>query len=177
MTINMRKEKFKISLERVVQAAKELALEQGGHTPTVMIEGSREIVALPIEHLEDSPEERVNQMYQLGFLLASFAIVGVLKQVFFIAEGWMNVTQDGKQPEIRPSQDPQRTEVLLISQLNVINDLAKVVLLEMKRDMNGTLYALENVDGRLPEPESSVKSPLLEAFAIGFLGFAQDTKH
>jgi acetolactate synthase regulatory subunit len=116
-------------------------------------------------------------MYQLGFLLASFAIVGVLKQVFFISEGWMNMTQDGKQPEIRPSLDPQRTEVLLISQLNVINDLAKVVLLEMKRDTNGTLYALENVDGRLPEPESSVKSPLLEAFAIGFLGFTHDTKH
>ena len=58
-------------------------------------------------------------MLSAGYALAQSGEVGDLRQVFFISEGWMIVGEEGKPPvSPRPSEDPKRMEVLVVSNLS-----------------------------------------------------------
>ncbi len=60
----------------------------------------------------------------------------------------------------------------MISGLGLPTRTTEIVLFEMQRDDAGQLTALEQVSTALPEKGGRVEAPLLEAFAIGFLGIA-----
>lgn len=85
----------------------------------------------------------------------------------------MSLAEKGEELKQRPSQDPKRKEVLLVSQLEVETKQTHMNILEMKRDKKGELRSLETLP-QLTE-KTDVQSPLLNAFALGFLGLAQDT--
>ena len=104
-------------------------------------------------------------MFTTGAVLAQSGEVGVLNQVFFITEAWMNRADDTEQPAIRPSQDPQRKEILLISSMNVPQGKQTWAVMEMIRDQTGHLAELR--DHSFNE-EGTGENRLLTAFVVGF---------
>jgi hypothetical protein len=60
----------------------------------------------------------------------------------------------------------------MVSGLALPTHIAEIIIFEMKRDDAGKLSPFEKVQTALPETEGRVEAPLLEAFAIGFLGIA-----
>lgn len=154
----------------VVNTAKETALKFGNHIPTLLIEGNRESVFVQLQNVPDTHDGRVQQMFTLGLTLAHEGIIGTLKQVFYISEAWMSVPQDGKLPDVRPSQDPKRVEVLIIVQVKVPQPSTQMVLLEMVRDRQGQLTALKDFKPSAGQGRSPVVNAFVRGFQMGMSG-------
>lgn len=165
--------KPRLSLEEVAQFAKTVTLEDGYHRPTVIVEGALQVIATQLESIAPTHEGRAQQMYMLGAVLAERSDLGVLQQVFFITEAWMSIATKDNPPRILPSQDPQRKEILAVSRLTVQPPQTEMVIFEMQRDSANKLIQLEEIEkSSTSNNEAVTESPLLEAFAIGFLGSA-----
>lgn len=159
-----------LSLQEVTDAAKETLLEQGAHAPLVIADGEREAVFTHIEQMSPDQEERLSQMLLLGLLLAETGKVGVLYQVFFITEGWLGSATRHRSALQRPSQDPERKEILVVSHQIVHPRQTHIAMSEMKRDATGRLIRLENFNPySAPLDTVKAESPLLDAFTTGFL--------
>lgn len=160
-----------LTLSSIVQTAKAIVLEHGGHVSTLIAEDDLQAIMIQIHDLQPTHEARAAQFFILGFTLALSGEVGVLQQAFFISEGWMSAAQLGKAPKVPPSQDPQRKEVLLVSQLDVSTEKSELVVIEMIRDAAGQLVNLEDFQpsSEPREHDITVENPLLLAFVNGFL--------
>ena len=101
-------------------------------------------------------------MTQAGVELAQSGEVGEVEQVIYVCEAW---SSPPRTPFIRPSQDPNRTEVLLISALDAKTNTQTLEMYACIRDAKQIVIDLK----RLPLPEGGkVESPLLPAFLAGY---------
>jgi hypothetical protein len=163
----------KLTFEEISEKAQKMTLEQGSHVPMLMVEGDKEVAVCQIAEVADTAEGRAGQMLMIGEMLAGSIDFGVLQQVLFVTEGWMSVVDNGQIPDIPPSQDPERLEVLTVSGLDMGTGKTQMQVFEMQRDDEGQLQSLET-PARLPQTETTeADSPLLTAFVIGFLGLMQ----
>lgn len=157
----------RFTLEDITRLAKESALKQGQHIPTVVVEGSLQPVYAQFKEFPGTHEERLNRLFAAGYSLAEEGQVGNLKQVFFISEGWLSTRVTGTLPDVPPSQDPNRQEVLIISCLQILGHKTRIRLLEMLRNSAGKLIGLRELD--LDQDErADAENPLLDAFVAGF---------
>jgi hypothetical protein len=164
-----------LPLDAVVRTATAVTLRDGYHVPTLIAEGDRHSIVTQLRPLAPSSEERAQQLYALGAILAETGELGVLQQVFFITEAWLSLATPEHPPHFPPSQDPQRTEILVISRMGMQPPQTEAVIFEMQRNEEGALVNLENLDKQIsPEQPGSAESPLLIAFAIGFLASWRD---
>ncbi|MBZ0285239.1 MAG: hypothetical protein K8L97_31185 [Anaerolineae bacterium] len=154
-------------LEDVVAIAKSIILEHGWHAPTLIIEGNRKSVIMQLVNIESTHEGRVQQMYMAGRVVGETGQLGTLKQVFFVSEGWMSLGDGDNAPEMPPSQDPQRKEVLFVSSLQAQTQKGQLALFEMIRDDQAKLVELSPIQ-QGDEVQLRVSSPLLTAFVQGF---------
>jgi len=156
-----------IDIEFLAATAKEKTLKFGYHVPTVIAVGSLGTVLGQISGEADSSEERARAMRVLGRAFQKAGKLGDLHRLYFISEGWMSeVEGPEKRINIKPSQDPNRKEILLISELNLIKRQTNLILFEMERNENGELVAIDtykNIKGDL-----EAKAYLLEEFVQGF---------
>ncbi|MHB8749533.1 MAG: hypothetical protein ACYDBJ_10140, partial [Aggregatilineales bacterium] len=159
--------KHNLTIEQVASIATENVLRDGGHRPTLIAEGSRNDAKVEFDALGKTFEERQKQMIKAGFLLARNPQFGLLRQAFFISEGWMSMSPLDKPPTTPPAQDPNRKEVLIISGLTVENRHANMVIFEMIRDSRSRLRELKPFES-FPDVSMSAESPLLEALFFGF---------
>ena len=158
-----------LTLEIVAQRVSESTLEHGGHQPTLMIEDTEnQLAILQFGNLPDTFAEREQQMFATGFALAQSGSIGTLKQMFFVTEGWMSLMTGDKAPERRPSQDPDRQEVLLITQMDVHHRQQGLAIFEMIRDAAYELQALNRYSFEGAVGEERMDSPLLDAFVWGY---------
>ncbi|MGQ9851565.1 MAG: hypothetical protein ACUVSU_16105 [Aggregatilineaceae bacterium] len=158
--------RHELSLPEVARLAQDTLLRDGTHLPTVIAEGSEQTAIAQIAYLAGTHEERAQQLFIAGFTLAQSRLVGRLRQVFFIAEGWMSEAEEGKLPEYPPSQDPRRKEVLFVSSLQVMDRRTELMLFEMLRDDEDQLREVRQYQP--PTSDTEVTSPLLAAFIAGF---------
>jgi len=128
----------RMTLEEVARLAKASALEHGGHVAMVIAEGSNRSVVGQLPELAATHEGRARQMFGAGLALGQRGEVGNLEQVFFVTEGWMS-GGEGRLPQIPPSQDPNRKEVLVVSNFTVQERTTRMVILEMIRDRRDSL--------------------------------------
>ncbi len=156
-----------LTLEDIARLAKEVAMEHGGHVAMIVAEGSRRSVIGQLLQFSRTHEGRVRQMFAAGFTLGRSGEVGALRQVFFVSEAWMSAASEGKLPDVPPSQDPNRKEVLIITSLKLEGQQTGMVILEMVRDAEGQLTELRDFQ-RTEGGEERVESPLLSAFVQGF---------
>ena len=156
-----------ITFEQVTRLAQETLLRDGHHAPTLIIDGSIRPVIVQIDGLAPTFEGRAQQMFVAGQALARDGGAGRLRSVYFVTEAWLSHAQDGKLPDVPPSQDPQRKEVLIVDGLEAKSRRARVAIYEMLRDQQGNLREIREI--KLPDDSStSSDSPLLEAFLTGF---------
>jgi len=152
-------------VEDVLRQAKDFVLRHGYHPPVLWIQGTNGRKYILFEEFPNEYEEKVALMYVAGKQLAQQSKMGPLNNVFLVMEAWM-----GKNRTIRPSQDPERIEVLIISRLDVLTQEQTVITLEYIRDVDGILREIK--DMVLPDGETAAKaeSPLLPAFIAGYTG-------
>ena len=112
----------------------------------------------------------MHQMFVTGQALSYEGTAGRLRGVYFVTEAWLSQARDGVLPGMRPSQDPQRKEVLIVSGLSGLFSHRRQVhlaIFEMLRDEQGALRELR--DYTFPDdPEAVADTPLLEAFLTGY---------
>lgn len=155
----------RFTLEKVVSLAKEIAF-QNEHMPTVIAQGSEQAIVGQMPEFPDTPEGRIKFMYVAGYLIGKRGILGLLEEVFVIFEAWMSVRKKEEDLSVRPSQDPEALEILLISALTVATNSQDFRIFEIVSEAEKRVELKE-----IPfEPEDKIQaeSPLLEAFVAGF---------
>jgi hypothetical protein len=153
-----------LTIETVAEIAVEVLLRDGYHRPTLIVEGSKASRVLQLSQVPPTHEERAAQMLTVGLLLREQGELGRLKQVYFVTEAWLSEQNDLQAP--RPSQDPNRKEVLVVSGFQVSGARRQVALYEMVRDARGQFRELKPFQA--PHDPDNVYTPLLDAFVFGY---------
>jgi len=157
-----------ITLEEIISNAREIMLRDGNHVPMLILEGNKNIVAGPIRDLPDTHDERMELMHFLGQAAAESGRVDQLQQVFMVSEGWISMSSEDKPTGTRPSQDPDRKEVLIISAVQIKERKKQMKVFEILRDSSEQVVGLEEFLPDEKKKDESVEIPLLEAFVHGF---------
>jgi hypothetical protein len=156
-----------VGIEVIASMAKDHLLKTGGHPPTVLVIGTRGTVEGHLEVDMANHQEKVNAMRILGKVLSKERKLGDLRKVFFISEAWISVPGKPGSNPMRPSLDPNRVEILLVSELDMASKKSSILLYEMVRDQGGELrevipYQFED------DKKGETRSYLLEAFVSGY---------
>lgn len=156
-----------LTFEEVISNAKEIMLRDGVHNPALIVEGNNSLIAGQVNDMPYTHGERVQLMRYLGQATAKSGRIKQLNQVFMVSEGWLSIPSDTKQDNIRPSQDPDRKEVLIISGIQIREQKKQIKALEIVRDENNLVTGLEEF---LPAAtqDQEIAIPLLDAFVEGF---------
>ncbi|MCB9437266.1 MAG: hypothetical protein H6673_09800 [Anaerolineales bacterium] len=163
----MPKENHLLSLEQIQTAAREVMLTNGFHLPTIIAQSESAQIVGQVPELGGSSDEKQAQLFALGFLLSQERVLRALHQVYLVTEAWSVVFKNPSAvpTEVRPSQHPDRVEVLIIAGLNVIEQIGSLTMYEMVREAEQVVELLEH---SIPSEVGEVKSALLEAFVLGF---------
>src|SRR6266498_3072551 len=155
------REQEHITIEEIISNAKEIMLRDGQHLPTLIVEGSKNLVAGQIPDLPATHGERAELMRFLGQAAAKSGRVDQLQQVFRVSEGWMSEPSEDKSTEdIRPSQDPNRKEVLIISAIHMKERKKQMEIFEILRDSNERVVSLEKFLPDAMKKDEAVDVPL-----------------
>ena len=157
-----------LSFEEVISLAIDIMFKDGNHVPTVFMETSNSIVVGRIPDMPPTHGERVELMHFLGQTSAESGKVDQLHQVFMVSEGWMSEPSENKPSDIRPSQDPDRKEVLIISGIHVKEQKKRLEVLEILRDSNQQVIGLKEFLPGEEKKDEKIEIPLLDAFVQGF---------
>ena len=154
--------------KEIVETAKSIMLDFGNHPLTIFVIGTKGKIYFTVPHRETYPE-RVEQMIRSGMFAARQRDIGDLVQVIYISEGWAGAHRE---QFVRPSVDPNRREVLLITELDVAQNTQSVEAYICVRDRNDKVVELKPM---LPEKQAEVSSELLPSFVLGFRLFKRST--
>lgn len=161
------RKQYQISFEEIISNAKETTLKDGHHVPILIVEGSKNLIVSQLQEMPETHNERLALMKFIGVMAAKSEKVGNLEQVFLVSEGWMSIASENKPPEMRPSKNPNRKEVLIVSGLHVSKQEKQLKIFEMIRNPNKQVVDLPELHPSA-EKEGKIEIPLLEAFAEGF---------
>jgi hypothetical protein len=160
-----------ITLEEIISNAKEIMMREGKHVPVLIMEADNKVVAGQIPDMPPTHGERVELMRFLGQAAAKSGRINHLQQVFMVAEGWMSEPREEDGKLIRPSEDPHKREVLIVSAIQMKEGKIHLKVYEVVRDQDGQVTVMEEFVPETSE-EASVEVPLLDAFVQGFqIGF------
>ena len=143
-------------------------LRDGEHVPVLIVEADNKLVAGQIPDMPATHGERLELLRFLGQAAAKSGRVNQLQQIFMVTEGWMSVASEDKSAEIRPSQDPNRKEVLIISAIQMRERKKQMKVFEILRDSSEQVVGLEEFLPDENKKDKSVEVPLLDAFVHGF---------
>lgn len=150
--------------EEIIDAAKGAMFRFGMHPPTVFVLGTKQKGWFTLTMPETYPE-RVTKMMKSGISVARLGQVGELKQVIYVCEGWASPP---RKSFVRPSADPDRSEVLLINAIDVETNTQSLVMFTCVRDAYDKVLELKPMPGEKPV---EVSSELLPSFVAGFRAF------
>ena len=85
-----------------------------------------------------------------------------------VSEGWMSEPREDKPTDIRPSLDPNRKEVLIISAIQMTERQKQMEIFEIVRDSAEQVVSLEKFLPDTEKKDERVDVPLLDAFVQGF---------
>jgi len=159
---------YEISVDEIVSNAKEIMLRDGNHVPALIVEGEKKLIVTQIPNFPETHGERIALLRFLGQAAVKTGAIGQLQQVFIITEGWMSMRSQDKPSEMRPSQDPNRKEVLVISGLQIKERKKYMKVFEILRGSDQQVVSLEEFLPDGEKKDTSVEIPLVEAFVQGF---------
>jgi hypothetical protein len=119
-------------IEQIAAISRETLLKDGNHIPTLIVVGTLGKGIGQLQGDFETSDDRRRAMSVLGKAFREEKQIGKLEKVFFISEGWMSAA--AKSGEIiRPSEDPNRIEVLVVSELDLQGKKTNMLLFEMER--------------------------------------------
>lgn len=155
-------------LDTIIERSKEITLQDGGHQPTLFLEGSHQTIMIPIPEIPETFDGRRTMMFMLGSLTAKARDLDALKNIVFVSEVWLSKASEGQSPYVPPSTDPHRIEVLIINQVTVASQESQIRLFEMVRDKDEVLVKLEPHERYDGDEGNNSESPLINAFIAGY---------
>jgi hypothetical protein len=149
--------------------AKEFMLKDGKHAPTLFVETDKpEMVIAGLADMPGTPDARLTYFLALGRKFAADHPGERVREVAFIVMSWASKQEVGKPaPKVRPSQDPNRMELLLISHVTLNADDSVALdgqMVEILRDGKGKVRDLLQLPGNV----EGGQSPMLILFILGF---------
>ncbi len=158
-----------MKIDEITTWAKEFLLKDGTHDPTLFVEtDAPQLVVAGLADMPASPNTRMSYFLALGRKLAADHPGERVREVAFIALSWASKQLPGQPtPKQRPSQDPNRMELLAISHLTSNADHSVKLdgqLVEIIRDNRGKLRDLLP----LPTTAQDAQNPLLVLFILGW---------
>jgi hypothetical protein len=165
-----------LTMEHLTRIAGEHLLTTGQHLPMVIIEGHLRTQMVVIEDMPSTHGDRAQQMAEIGFALAKQMDVGKLRQMVLITEGWLSVGTEDRPPQIPPSKDPERVEVLLINQLDIRARKYHLMVLEVVRDGAGVIREVRPHASMKETEGMTAESPLVDALLLGYLAAKRPPK-
>ena len=157
-----------ITLEEIISNAKEIMLRDGNHVPVLIMEADNKFVVGQIPDMPPTHGERVELMSSLGQAAAKSGRVNQLQQIFMVTEGWMSMASEDKPAELRPSEDPNRKEVLIISAVQMKEHKKYLNVYEVFRDPDEQVVGMEEFLPNEKKEDVLVEVPLLDAFVDGY---------
>lgn len=162
-------EKRQSEFEFVTKIARENLLDLGFHPPTIIVLGSRGATVAQFETISDTHQERMHTMFAVGRDIAQRVDLGKLEKVYMISEAWMSKRKPDDTIEQSPSKDPNRQEVLIISNIELQNGQKHhMALFEIIRDVNQRVCETREVEVPVQPGSEKIESPLLYAFVAGY---------
>jgi len=136
-----------MKLQEVEKLAVEVCMKQNGHIPQLIMCGKKGNSIIVLSNFPTDSKEKMKIMTEAGVKTAIFEKdkIGELEKVFFISEMWYSVQKKNIMSFIAPSKDPQKKEVLLISELNVLDDREKVSYFNIKRKENNRITNIQKI--------------------------------
>ena len=141
-------------------------VRDGKHVPVLIMEADNKVVAGQIRDMPPTHGERVELMRFLGQAAAKSGRVHRLEQIFMVTEGWMSEPRE-ESKFIRPSEDPHRKEVLIVSAIQMTERKKHLKVYKVVRDQYKQVTGMEEFLADSPQ-ETSVDVPLLDALVEGF---------
>src|SRR5689334_8814606 len=102
------------NMAKVTEFIRKMVLKAGYEIPSLFAHGTIGTKLIGFAEMPETFSERAWVITQAGFSLAQEGKVGDLVQVIFFSPIW-SVTSDTPSYTVRPSQDPQRKEELMIA--------------------------------------------------------------
>jgi len=147
-------------VKSITDIAKQLMLHDGYHAPIVFAKGTKSKVFTYLESFGNTALERAKDMLYAGAMVADKHNVGELELIVLVNEAWMS-----RNPDVLPSHDPKRIEVLLINSLDARTQEEQLIAFEIVRNNQEKDVDLKQIV--LPE-KVSTKGRLLPAFQKGY---------
>ena len=142
-------------------------MRDGKHVPVIIMEADSKVMAGQIRDMPPTHGERVELMRFLGQAAAKSGRVNQLQQAFMVTEGRMSEPREEEGTLIRPSEDSNRKEVLIISAIQMSERKKHLKVYEVVRDQHEQVTGMEEFVPESPN-ETSIEVPLLDAFVQGF---------
>jgi len=162
----MKEDKKENRMDNVIKQATKTIIKLGYHVPQVVVYGSRNNTMGIMSDFPAESDQKRELLMSLGAKMREANILGDLEEVFLISEAWMSVCKKGVSPNLAPSEDPARKEILMIFHQNILEGKTDGKMFDIIRGENKQIMELKV--GGLESEYTSVESPLLEAFLTGF---------
>lgn len=158
-----------MKIKDITEWAKEFMLKDGKHAPTLFVEtDAPQMVIAELADMPGTPDARLLYFMAVGRKFAAEHPGARVREVAFIVMAWANKYVPGQPiPKMRPSQNPDRMELLTISHLIVNADNSMRLdgqMVEIIRDEKGKVRDLYH----LPATVEGGQSPILTLFVLGF---------
>jgi hypothetical protein len=148
----------------ILTVAKDAMIRFGTCAPTLFVHGTKGKRYMYLPECE-TLTERVSIMTKAGKQMGQAGEAGEIEQVIYVFQGW---SSPARTPYIRPSLDPNRIEVLVLSALDAKTNTQTLEMYACVRDAKQAVTDLK----RIPLPEDTpVESPLMPAFLAGYRQF------
>ena len=144
--------------------------KSGGFISELIAIGDANNIIIAFADLPETFEEKIKMFVGAGKKTGTDALIGKLQKLYFGTESWMiQVDKDEEKPDGYIRDNPNRVEILLLTEQNLENHTSQAKFYIMKRDSEEKLIDLAEMDGLKNKSEfNKTESPLLDAFAWGF---------
>jgi hypothetical protein len=156
-----------MDFDELTWITKAMTMKDGKLTPAIIVVGSKSPIVSQIPQMPETHGQRMELMRLMGRTIARSGRIGHLEQIFFVSDGWMSRATHLNPTEMRPSRDPDRKEVLIVSGLDIKGKKKHLKLFELVRNPSEQVIDLREVLPR-PSMEGEIELAPLEALVQGF---------
>ncbi len=162
-----------VSMDEIKTSANKVMQLYGKHPPLLALVIENNLIEIPIQFLEGDTPEKVSRMFSAGkFVRKQIREQGIpdhlpVSSINMIVEAWMvSREKTARRINKRPSEHPDRIEILMITRYEPQRDLHTMAAYEIVRKPDGNFDHLadrrENHDGKI-----NIHNPMLAAFYAG----------
>lgn len=159
-----------MTIATIKQQALDFILRHGSHPPVIYVSGTKTDSVLVLNDLPEDHHQSRKYLFLKGVSLAQSQKVGAVHELFLASEAWVSMEKPGQKKHIAPSKDPQRTESLVIYNVDIVSKKQRLFMFAIERDSQGIAREISPFKGK--EEMEAVSNPFLLTFLAGYASVA-----